>query len=388
MHGLLILLCLFSESFAAILSYATGFDHSLLLRICCAFTFFYSVFVFLMVRNNPASPKTIHVFFVSFFIVCMVLLSMFVTELKYGYTQRFFDGMVLSFGSKVLVAPFFAMAWNKHNFYNSVVRWILPFTAFFTFFMLVAVFRLGNQAYMNLEIGYQILSYAASFSIGLLFIYMKSNVQGGLFCYTSKGLSIVLIILNIYILLSGGGKGAFVMVIALFFLNFYKQIKIRNLLILFVLFFIGLINSSYISNLLAKNSGSGRILVLFSSSDISEISSGRNNIYNEALELIIDRCFLGNGTGSVLYDIGYYAHNMFLDILLDWGFIGLILCVLVLFQVCRKYFIMKNDEKVFFLFSIFLMSFIHLMFSGSFYTNLGIWFSVIAILCTADYKVS
>ena len=98
------------------------------------------------------------------------------------------------------------------------------------------------------------------------------------------------------------------------------------------------------------------------------------------LLFLFDHYFLGNGTGSVLYDLDYFAPNMFLDILLDWGFVGFLFCAGIFFVVIKKSLLHLNDKKAFFLFTIFLMSFVKLMFSGSFYENFGIWFSTIAIL--------
>ena len=380
MHGFLLLLCLFSDSFAVSVSFILNIDHGLFLRACCVFTFIYSIYLVVSTRNEIAAPKTMTIFFASFFIAVCVLISMFFTELKYGYTHKFFDSLVLSFGSKALVAPFFALAWNKHDFNESVKKWIPPFVVLLTLSMLFSIARMGNNSFQDLEIGYQLLSYTASFSIGLLFVFINSLAPNNFFNLIHKILAVILVLLNLFVLINGGGKGALVVVIVLFLCAFGKNLNIKWLLIAFSIILFFSLNFSSILNKLSMFSGGGRLISMLMSNDVSQVTSGRNYIYNNAVNLLFDHYFLGNGTGSVLYDLDYFAHNMFLDILLDWGFVGFLFCAGIFFVVIKKSLLHLNDKKAFFLFTIFLMSFVKLMFSGSFYENFGIWFSTIAIL--------
>lgn len=375
MHGLLFLTCIFSESFAAIASFAFDVDHGFLLRICCVLTFVYSIYMGVLTRNDIVSNRTQNVFWISFALAASIMLSMFVMDLFHDNQHPEYRGMVLSFGSKALVAPFLALAWNKRNYLNEIVKWIIPFTLIFTFIMLDAIKQLGFNPYMQLGIGYQTLSYAAAFSIGLLFYYLN-QVKNKLM----RGVSFILICLNVFILLSGGGKGAFVLVCVLFVLNFYSLLKKKG-----VILFIGIglllsVANRYVVNLLSQLSGGERILALFLSNDVGEISSGREELYRRSIDLIYERIFLGGGPGSVLYDVGIYAHNIFLDIMIDWGFVGLFFSVGIFCVIIKKFFSIKNEPNIFFLFVIFLMHFVQLMFSGTFYASFGIWFSSIAIL--------
>lgn len=377
MHGLFLLICIFSESFAAILSFAFNIEQGLLLRVCCVFTFVYSICLAVLTRNEIISNKIRDSLGISFFVVSIVMLLMFIVDLIHDNQHPEFSGMMLSFGSKALVAPFLALAWCKHNFLDSILRWIIPFTLVYTLVMFSAVIQLGENPYIQLSIGYQTLSYASAFSIGLLFYYLNNRKQSSLI---GNVVALFLICVDLFILFSGGGKGAFVLVCILFVLNCYSRFRKMSLfLFLCVGLFLMVENRQFI-NILSRLSGGNRILTLFLSNDIQEITSGRDDIYRRAVDVIFDRNFLGRGPGSVLYDVGYYAHNMFLDILIDWGFIGFILSLWVIICVLRKYLVFRNNKNVAFLFIIFLMQFVLLMFSGSFYASFGIWFSVIAIL--------
>ena len=379
MHGLFLLICLFSDLFASVASFLLGIDHSLFLYGCCAFTFVYSIFMAFTTRNDFLPPNIFRIYAISIFFVFAILLSMFITELYYDISDKLFSGMILSFGSKGLVAPLLAMSWNKRNYIDSVVKWIVPFTFFTTVGSLFAIQQLGNQSYLYIEIGRQLMSYGGAISIGLLLFYL---------CYSSVGvaksiaklIAFVLIALNIVILVFGGGKGAFVLACLLFIVFFYAKLK-KKIFVLLLTLFAGLtIGSSYLTNVISQSSGGKRILALFFSNSIEEISSGRNELYEKALNITMDRYFLGGGTGSVINDIGFYSHNIFLDILLDWGFIGLFFCIGLIVNVCRKSLLMQNDKNIFFLFLVFLTQFVLLLFSSSLYLNFGFWFSSFAIL--------
>ena len=385
MNGLFILICLFSFNFSSVLSYATGLDNGLILRFCCVFTFLYSIFVCFKTASINISSKSMNVFWISLFFTTFVLISFFFTKLKYGYDDKVFEGTLLSFGSKCFVAPFFALAWIKRDYLESVIKSIVPYVTFVSFFQYLAVQKLGTSAYMHLEIGYQTLSYTAAFSIGLLLFFIEEYLRTNK--VASNGvqkvfffLSFLLIFLNIYILISGGGKGAFVLTILEFVFVFYSRLK-KSGTILFLLLMVTLILiRDNLINMISTLSGGGRILSLFFSSDISEITSGRDNLYADAIQTILNSYCLGGGTGSVIYKIGYYAHNLFLDILIDWGWIGLVPVLFIIGFVIRKFWMWKSDRIIYFTFLLFMMSFVMLIFSGSFYCDFNIWFSTIAIL--------
>ena len=379
MHGLLILICIFCDAFASIISFALGTNLSITLYTISAFTFLYSLYLAFSTRYITASSKTMTVFWISLFFVLCVMLSMFVTKLYYDKPSKLFDSMILSFGSKCLMTPFFAIAWNKKDFFYSVVKWIIPYTSFATVCSMIAVIRLAGKSIMDFEIGRQLLSYGGAFSVGLLLFllqYQNECVKESI----KKYIVFILIIFNIYIVFAGGGKGAFVLTCLLFLLYFYSRIKAKVALL--IVTFLGALKifESFFIDIILQTPGGMRILTLFISDDLNQITTGRDRLYAKAVDVILDRCFLGGGPGSAIYDVGYFSHNIFLDILLDWGFIGCVFFLVVIVVVCRKSFALFENPNIRFLFTIFFCQFILLMFSGSFYSYFGFWFSIIAIL--------
>ena len=383
MHGLFILICIFSDLFSEVLAYALDVDLGFLLRVSCIFVICFSIYLALLTINDFASNKTLNTFWVSLFVVLSILLLMYIFYIAHDFHHRLHSGMILSFGSKVFAAPFIALSWNKRNFIREILHWIIPFVCFFTFFLYLAVIRLGNNSYSELAIGYQSLSYAAAYSIGLLFFFIKNYEIKKSWL---KFFLLSLVIINLFVLFSGGGKGAFVLLCILLVCFFYTHLK-KKITFLFMGFALFIAFEKQIAiNFIGQFAGGNRILALFLSNDVDKITSGRNSLYEKGINTLLDRYFMGGGPGSVLYDVGFYSHNIFLDILIDWGFVFFSFCLLIIFIAVKKSFKNWNNESISFLFLIFLGQFIMLFFSGSFYESFGLWFSIIAILMYENNK--
>lgn len=380
MHGLLILICCFSFYVSSVISFVTGIDNSVVFRFFCVFSIVYSSTLFILTFSDNAPSRSKSIYWISQFVVLAIMLLFFLTVFKYGYMHNRVEAAMLSFCCKGLVTPFMALAWAKRDYMSSVIRWIVPFVLFITFSQYVAVVKNGSNSFFYLDIGRQTLSYTSAFSIGLLVYFINEWKKKNALLLNKLFFTLALLLLpmNIYIVLYGGGKGAFILVFIIFFIVFYKKFGMASILLIPVLLLTPIIFADEIK--LISSGGGNRILQLFISNDASEITSGRNYVYNEAVRVILDNLFIGKGAGSVVYETGYYAHNMFLDILIDWGWIGLLFVLLIFAVVVRRFWIYKNDSKMCFLFLLFIMSFVFLMFSSCFYVDYNIWFSTIAIL--------
>ncbi len=78
---------------------------------------------------------------------------------------------------------------------------------------------------------------------------------------------------------------------------------------------------------------------------ISESSSGRDKIYMSIWELIKQKTFIGHGVGILQSTSGYTAHNIFLQILVESGILGLVVWFCVWIYCLNKYNkIYKSNE--------------------------------------------
>lgn len=115
---------------------------------------------------------------------------------------------------------------------------------------------------------------------------------------------------------------------------------------------------------------------LLSGSNVMDTSSGRNFLYEYAYLRISEHPLLGNPFNSCYVDTGgdfYYYHNIFLDLLVNYGvFITGILILLLIYVVWGVFTRGTLDEK--YLISIlFLVPFGRLMVSSSFWLRPEFW---------------
>ena len=92
-----------------------------------------------------------------------------------------------------------------------------------------------------------------------------------------------------------------------------------------------------------------RTLRLLLDNELIEHDSGRNVLYQHTWELINQNPFFGNGVWADRQHLGIYCHNIFLELLLDYGYIGtfVILSVIILFQLRIFTKIPKNHKFIY-----------------------------------------
>lgn len=102
--------------------------------------------------------------------------------------------------------------------------------------------------------------------------------------------------------------------------------------------------------------------------------SGRDQIYNLVLKEIHENPIMGIGIAGDRRIIGTgYAHNIFIEILGNFGLIvGRILIVVLLVLIVKSLF--RRDKQYTNLVVIWLsLGFFHLMISGTYLTNIKFW---------------
>lgn len=101
--------------------------------------------------------------------------------------------------------------------------------------------------------------------------------------------------------------------------------------------------------------------------------SGRECVYGSAMELIKESWALPNGVAGfdVLKGI-YYPHNIFLEAGIEFGFIGIILVILIILRACYQ-MVIRRRKNTDLLLLFFCLSIPRLMVSSSYWENTFIW---------------
>lgn len=229
---------------------------------------------------------------------------------------------------------------------------------------------------------YQTLSYYSAFIFGILLIYNLHLPEVLRFpCvrfFWYKILSYGLLLGCLLGCLLGGGRGAFVLLIAYLLMvlpsvflhkrNFLTQRAMLNAsLKFFSIVFVFIVFFSYFWDRDFVQSGFNRATQFISSDgaiDLERGSSGRHVVYQNAARYIVDSPLIGYGPFG-FRDKTIHAHNFFLEVLLQFGVVGLsvflLLIGLMLVNAIRNWSFYN-----YWVFGLFLYPLVMTMFSGAY----------------------
>ncbi|GAG27707.1 unnamed protein product, partial [marine sediment metagenome] len=111
---------------------------------------------------------------------------------------------------------------------------------------------------------------------------------------------------------------------------------------------------------------------------------------------IVNKPLLGIGIEGDVRLAGGYAHNLFLELLADFGIIfGTIIIIILLFLIIKS-LLTKNKEKYRMIIIWLSLGFVSLMFSGTYMDTIGFWiflgllirkwFSPSTVIMDSNYK--
>lgn len=197
-------------------------------------------------------------------------------------------------------------------------------------------------------------------SIKNLILFLMSLVSVSLLGARGPILSIAVYTI-IYLLKIISGKNSikktiiyfFLIILLLFGLIFYKEILLL------------------INNILIKYNIYSRTINLLLNENVH--LSGREYLYTGAIELISKHPIIGIGIAGDRYYLGGYVHNLFLEILLDFGgFFGSLICfILIIIFMESNFFINKKTANIISIF--FCLSVVPLLVSGSYLMDAWFW---------------
>tara|TARA_B110000208_G_scaffold69379_1_gene89543 strand:- start:4650 stop:5855 length:1206 start_codon:yes stop_codon:yes gene_type:complete len=227
--------------------------------------------------------------------------------------------------------------------------------------------------------GTQQFSYIFSFAfmIGLIVINDSEKIKSW---YLKLATLISLLILFFGILLAGG-RGAFLVILISIVIFTFRFFKKKNLPILLISIISIYLIFDYLMDKLGVRflESTTRIFAYIDSSGINmDGTSNRGMFYEKALNIFSENILFGHGIFRYTIRAGeFYAHNIFLDILVQGGIILMILFLFLLlcfFNKLRK--ILKYDSKSNLILIFVIYSFTQLLFTGIYLQDTFFWFSL------------
>lgn len=346
----------------------------------CIFYFYFLKKIFL--NNFKFDITSMKKFFAIFLFISIFLLNLILLNFN-EYTMGYYFSFFVSQSLLAFLAGVFMLKSEKYNaFFRSfdIFNLLLTVIIFFNFLQSKGtyfVFRYFAAPSNRLLIGY---------TLGTLALY---NIFKVLNCKFQIG-RLILVFVQLYLLLTTGSRGPFIgfLFVAVVMVIFKYKIKSSILLLFMLLFFLILPNflGTKVNSLVNEFVGGlERITNTFNFSNPNEplinweTTGERQQMYLKAIDLIKERPILGYGIGGFEKNsnFGVYPHNMFLEITVSFGFVGLIAFLLLFFFFLKKgLIILYNNQLNSFIVYLILYEIIHLQVSGSFITNYQLWFLI------------
>lgn len=221
----------------------------------------------------------------------------------------------------------------------------------FSYYMLLPSIMYLDELIDRLSIPAFLISFASLISI------LAIGSRGAVLC-ASVFILLKLIKPSIQLRLS---KVKMYIIFAITTVSIFVLINLQNLLLI-------------LYNWLLQFGLNSRSITLFLSGEV--YLSGRDNLYQKIISEIYSHPLVGIGIAGdrrVLDGMGVYVHNIFLEILANFGvFIGLFVIFLLIIMVIRIFFI-KDDVSYNMLIIWISLGFISLFVSGSYLTDLSFW---------------
>lgn len=153
-----------------------------------------------------------------------------------------------------------------------------------------------------------------------------------------------------------------------------------GLLILAIVFFFSDIGLTILTDWFSARGVSSEFLKLLTlQQSFDQASNGRSLIWFTCFNMLKEAPFFGYGVmgeRNIVYDIGFqwgYAHNIFLEILVAFGwFLGIIIIVCLILGIVR-FFATSNNRNEKLVFLIFLTISFELLVSNSIWLHSGLW---------------
>lgn len=349
--------------------------YSGILAVVVAFVFFLSI---------HRIPRRIYIG--GLLLCAIIILLYFSTRCFYDEVNNRYTSYFLSMGVRFIPAVLTGMYMLSHDDIMKKVEYaLLPFILLYTITLASVAFTANigvniAQTFNTDFLNYQSISYYSIFALGfnMYLIVQCSN------SYTRyrRYILIALAILQVIITIMAGGRGAFVLgcVFTLYFA--LKHITFSKL-ISYIL--IGLAVLLTINAILSDNEifkmGFERIFNFFGNTE----AIGTDNRWirwNLAWNAFTKSPVFGHGLGSVFYEVGFYSHNIFTDMLCEGGVVLFLIFIFVLMKFIRaSQILITEDYRNEIIVIVFLCSFVMNSFSGYYLSDTGIWLSLTYVLC-------
>ena len=362
-----ILFVLFFFQFGLLLPFTPFLAHSILISV---FTIALTLYAFV--------HRMFHINRPTFLLFCIPLVSI-VAKLPFEYDVigdggdvgiQFLIGFLtigvagILFGTIQFPLSYFFNVANKVAWVNFILIGFIPFTP---------LYGISDLSINYMKYGYAILPIVLIACTNIIRGQI-SIAQWGLFLFS---------LLSMIIFGARGALFTFVLYFLFSFL-FLSRAKLVWKLVLSLGAFVGVLAMPYLLTQLitildqygVSSYSVSKYSELLKGAKFIDTSSGRNFLYEYAYKRILDHPFLGNPFNSCYVDTGgdfYYYHNVFLDLLVNYGTLVTGVLLLLLVYVVRSIFKRGTLTEKYIIAILLIVPFGRLVVSSSFWLRPEFW---------------
>ena len=346
------------------------------LQIMYIGTFIISMFLLIydfMHRQNWMRSRRVYLFLIA---SCILY---FVTQFFYSQSpSRNYQTSLLSLGAVSVPAAIVGVHLARHECMKYVDR-LLPFFIIILGLIIGTVGMVAAQAHEIIRqtdeggLDYQVISYymATLYAFSAYYVFFSTARKSKSFLLM-KWVMLFLMLFFAVMCVMGGGRGAMVFLVVVTLFIVYKLIdinKTNKLRVLVVVVIIGFV-FAYIASVAGvwESDGFNRVATNIAHDD------ERTKLVRIAIKSFYNSPLVGHGLGSVWYEVGYYSHNIGLDLLVETGIIGTLIGIAVFYNMIKRMMKLCNfDHSFIFLMIIFIESLIQGSFSGYWINTPTLW---------------
>ena len=309
-------------------------------------------------------------------------------------SQPLYTSYLLAFGVKCVPAAIIGMHFIKYPCMNRVDR-LIPFFVLPVGFIIGTIgFRHASMNQMladsddasNGGLNYQSLSYymAELYSYSAYFVFF-SSIKSTVYHKFFRWIMLFAMMFFAAVCLLSGGRGAMVFIVAVTIFIIYllfKNNRMSKLSIFLIVLGIALIFTYVFVTLDIGNSvGFTRVLNSMTHDE------ARDDLRSKAIISFWDSPIIGHGVGSIWWEVGFFSHNVFQDILVEGGIIGLVIFIVYVKKIYQRMIkLCIHDSSYIFLMLMFVKESMVTMFSGYWFSAYPLWMVFGITMYMSKYK--
>lgn len=344
--------------------------------------FIFISWIALLIKNKVK----IDVIFLLIFLIFEIAIVLLFYPQNFTYVSKVIPFLIYSL-------TVYAIIRAKVISYEKIEKYIIIISRIIAGVILAQLFLI-----LNMNTGSAYMNYSNAMTlVGTILLYsgVVSKVKGDLVLGLITSISVLIF----------GSRGAFLSLVIYFIILYllYKNTPKKWIVTFIFLTFIGIIMLSYNSIIekilvyLNSNGIESRTLSLLYNANLYK-SQTRMQLYGYLLNVLGNNVFFGVGICGDRYYLPFsftgssatYAHNLFLELMLDYGLVlGTPIIILLMYYLIRYYIMNKTlgFKKKCFISIFFTVSFLELMISRSYLTEVNFFILMALIINCSEEKI-